>query len=203
MVHTSVRSSPPDPDALTPAARRILDAASQLFYDRGITAVGVDLVAERSGVTKRTLYDRFGSKDALVATYLLARDRRWRSAVERAVDAAGSARDRVTAPFDALLEWSPGSSRGCAFVNALAELPDPSHPAHAVAADQKRWLLDLLERLAREAGLADSRGLALTLTTLHEGALTLRGALPAVGAPAAAARAARALVDEAASVTGP
>src|SRR5690606_3325541 len=102
-----------------------------LFYERGITAVGVDLIAEQSGVTKRTLYNRFGSKDVLVAAYLLDREQRWRHLVDAAVAEPGlSALDRVTAPFDALKEWMTQSPRGCAFINALAELPDPAHPAH-------------------------------------------------------------------------
>ncbi|MGC5629432.1 TetR/AcrR family transcriptional regulator [Georgenia sp. Z1344] len=190
-----MRSTPLDIDTLTPAARRILDAASQLFYDRGITAVGVDLVAERSGVTKRTLYDRFGSKEVLVATYLRDRDRRWRALVEETVADAESPVERVVAPFAALVAWSTTSPRGCAFINALAELPDPDHPAHAVAADEKRWLLDLLERLATEAGLADPRDLALTLASLHEGALALLGALPEVDPVGGALRSASALVS--------
>ena len=64
--------------ALTEAGTRLLDAASDLFYLRGVRAVGVDLIAETAGTTKKTLYDRFGSKDALVALYLLRRAHRWR-----------------------------------------------------------------------------------------------------------------------------
>ena len=62
---------------LTPAGHRLLDAASALFYARGIRAVGVDLIAEEAGTTKKTLYDCFGSKDALVALYLRRRAMRW------------------------------------------------------------------------------------------------------------------------------
>ncbi len=58
---------------MTPAAHRILDAASELYYDRGINSVGMDLVAEQAGTTKKTIYDRFGSKDGLVVAYLEAR----------------------------------------------------------------------------------------------------------------------------------
>lgn len=156
---------------MTAAGRRIAAAAEELFYERGITAVGVDLIAERSGVTKRTLYNRFGSKDRLVAVYLAQRDRRWRSLVDAAVDAAGTPAEAVTAPFEALRTWSRSSARGCAFINALAELPDPAHPAHRIAADQKLWLRDLFARLAAEAGCADPATLATQLFVLHEGAL--------------------------------
>lgn len=156
---------------LTPAGRRIVAAAEELFYDRGITAVGVDLIAEHSGVTKRTLYNQFGSKDHLVAAYLTGRDQRWRSLVRAAVDAAGTPVEAVTAPFEALRTWSGNNTRGCAFINALAELPDPAHPAHRIAANQKLWLLDLFEELAVAAGCSDPATLATRLLVLHEGAI--------------------------------
>jgi AcrR family transcriptional regulator len=156
---------------MTPAGRRIVSAAEKLFYSRGITAVGVDLIAEHSGVTKRTLYNRFGSKDHLVAAYLAERDQRWRSLVRATVDACDSPIEAVTAPFDALRTWSETNTRGCAFINALAELPDPSHPAHRIAADQKLWLRDLFEELATAAGCSGPATLATQLLVLHEGAL--------------------------------
>lgn len=158
----------------TPAGRRILAAAEELFYDRGITAVGVDLIAEHSGVTKRTLYNRFGSKDHLVTTYLAGRDQRWRSAVRATADGCESPVEAVTAPFETLRNWSATSTRGCAFINALAEVPDPSHPAHGIAASQKRWLLDLFGELAAAAGCSDPAALATRLLVLHEGTLATR-----------------------------
>jgi AcrR family transcriptional regulator len=159
---------------LSPAGRRVLAAAGALFYERGITAVGVDLVAERSGVTKRTLYDQFGSKDHLVAHYLAERDRRWRAAVRSAVDDCGDPVEAVTAPFEALRTWGETTERGCASLNALAELPDPSHPGHRVAVAQKRWLLDLFTELAAAAGCAEPPALAARLLVLHEGVLATR-----------------------------
>lgn len=156
---------------MTRAGRRILAAADELFYHRGITAVGVDLIAEHSGVTKRTLYNQFGSKDRLVAVYLTERDQRWRSLVQAGVEAGGTPAEAVTAPFEALRTWSGNNTRGCAFVNALAELPDPSHPAHRIAAGQKLWLLNLFRELAATAGCPHPDTLATQLLVLHEGAV--------------------------------
>ncbi|MEU1702084.1 helix-turn-helix domain-containing protein [Streptomyces pseudogriseolus] len=181
-----------DAPPLTPAGRRIVDAAEELFYERGITAVGVDLIAEHSGVTKRTLYNRFGSKDNLVAAYLAERDRRWRSVVRAAVDASDGAEEAVTAPFEALRSWTTTYTRGCAFLNALAELPDPRHPGHRVAAEQKRWLLGLFEELAAAAGCHGPATLATRLFVLHEGAVAT--APLSLGTVAAAGDLARALV---------
>ncbi|MGA5841488.1 TetR/AcrR family transcriptional regulator [Streptomyces pseudogriseolus] len=181
-----------DAPPLTPAGRRIVDAAEELFYERGITAAGVDLIAEHSGVTKRTLYNRFGSKDNLVAAYLAERDRRWRSAVRAAVDASDGAEEAVTAPFEALRSWTTTYTRGCAFLNALAELPDPRHPGHRVAAEQKRWLLGLFEELAAAAGCHGPATLATRLFVLHEGAVAT--APLSLGTVAAAGDLARELV---------
>ncbi len=106
---------------MTPGARRILEVATRLFYRDGIHAVGVDTIAAESGVTKRTLYDRFGSKDTLVAAYLRRRHQVWWERFERRIDEADPPRALVV--FDAYLDDSTMVSRGCAFVNAAAELP--------------------------------------------------------------------------------
>ncbi|GAB2672696.1 TetR/AcrR family transcriptional regulator [Saccharopolyspora gloriosae] len=159
---------------LTAAGSRIATAAEELFYANGITAVGVDLIAERSGVTKRTLYNQFGSKDRLVAIYLAQRGERWRSLVRATADACEDPAEAVTAPFEALRTWSATHARGCAFTNALAEIPDPAHPAHGIIADQKSWLRDLFEELATAAGCPDPGTLATRLLLLHEGALAMQ-----------------------------
>ena len=156
---------------LTPGARRILDVASKLFYERGIHAVGVDTIAAESGVTKRTLYDRFGSKDNLVVAYLAARDRRWRELLEARLAEATDPVARVLVPFDVLPDWLEPSYRGCSFVNAFAELPEYDHPGRQLIVDEKTWLRDLFHRLSAEAGVAQPEALAVALTSLHEGAI--------------------------------
>ncbi len=161
----------PGTKPVTAAGHRVLAAAGELFYNRGITAVGVDLIAEHSGVTKRTLYNQFGSKDLLVAAYLQEREQRWKSLVHTTIATSSSPIAAVTAPFVALLTWNQTNPRGCAFINALAELPDPSHPAHLIASNQKLWLLDLFKKLATTAGCPTPTALATQLLVLHEGAL--------------------------------
>ncbi|MCX4819306.1 TetR family transcriptional regulator [Streptomyces sp. NBC_01142] len=138
--------------AMTPGARRALEAASRLFYERGIHAVGVDLIAAEAGVTKKTLYDRFGSKEQLVVEYLAARDEGWRAFLAERLDTAGpSAAERVLAVFDASRDWADEhSTRGCSMVNAHAEISDPHHPAYAIITGQKAWMLGLFTDLVRE-----------------------------------------------------
>ncbi|MGI5351568.1 TetR/AcrR family transcriptional regulator [Streptomyces sp. CA-250714] len=180
------------PQELTPGARKILDAASALFYERGITAVGVDLIAKEAGTTKKTLYDRFGGKDALITAYLRERDQRWRAWLTSWVDdhaADGRAAEQLLATFDALAEWMRRHNpRGCGFVNAAAELPDPAHPGRQVISEQKRWLRGYLYELSVAAGADDPGRLADELALLHEGATVLRG-LAVIDRPVGTARA--------------
>lgn len=145
---------------------RILEAAERLFYGQGIRAVGVDAIAASAGVSKRTLYRHYPSKDLLVAAYL---ERRAHALIAH----DGEPRGRVLKAFDALERWFASSRfRGCPFVNAVCELgAEPGHPAVAVAgrlkAERRAWF----ERAMREAGAADPGALADQLMILFEGAI--------------------------------
>ncbi|MFD3497044.1 TetR/AcrR family transcriptional regulator [Streptomyces sp. NPDC058678] len=162
---------------MTPGARRVLAAASRLFYDQGIHAVGVDLIAAEAGVTKKTLYDRFGSKEQIVVEYLADRDERWRAFVTEwlARTEPGSV-DRVSVVFDASKAWMTESSpKGCSMVNAHAEISDPSHPAYPIITGQKEWMLALFADLVRDIVPSRADELARTLMLLHEGAMVAHG----------------------------
>lgn len=169
----------PELAPLTPGGQRVLDAASRLFYERGIHAVGVDTIAEAAGVTKKTLYDRFGSKEALVVSYLQHRDARWREhvAVHLArVPLPGP--ERVLAIFDAAIAWSDENSpKGCSAINARAEIGDGNddHPVFPEVSRQKIWLLDVFEELCAEALIPDPRAMAQAMMLLYEGAIVTVG----------------------------
>jgi AcrR family transcriptional regulator len=156
---------------LTPAAERLLTAAGQLFYDRGIHAVGVDLIAEVAGTTKKTLYDRFGSKDNLVALYLSRRLARWDAFVTERLAAHQPGEARILATFDVLAEWLAENRWGCAFVNANAEIGRDQHPGIPVIREDKQRMRALYQRLAAEAGATDPEALGARLHLLYEGAL--------------------------------
>jgi AcrR family transcriptional regulator len=162
----------PEERPLTPAARRILDAASELYYDRGIHSVGMDLVAERAGTTKKTIYDRFGSKDGLVVAYLEARARRWQRHVEdHLARAGGSGTERAVAVVDALESWLAAGSRGCGFVNAYAELSTLSDGAIHVVRREKEWIRRLYAQILSDAGRPAPERLGRQLALVHEGAV--------------------------------
>ena len=163
---------------MTPGARRVLEAAERLFYERGIHAVGVDLIAAEAGVTKKTLYDRFGSKEQIVVEYLAGRDERWRELLAGRLEAVAEqgADARVMAVFEASRAWAREyGAKGCSMINAHAEISDPSHPAYRVITGQKQWMLDLFTGLARQIDAAGADRLARTLMLLHEGALVAHG----------------------------
>ena len=152
---------------------RLLDTAGRLFYAEGIAATGVDKIVARSGISKPTLYAHFHSKDELLAAVLE------RSHGERVatLDAwvrehADSPRERLLAVFDWLAIWhaSGAGERGCAFVNAAAEVAGPGHPAREVARRHKRWMRDYLAGLAGEAGYSDPKRLGSDLMLLLDGA---------------------------------
>lgn len=132
---------------LTPGAERMLTVASELFYRHGIHAIGVDTIAAESGVTKRTLYDRFGSKDGLVTVYLQARHREWWDRLEERIARAPA--PRVLAVFDAYAGDPLPTDRGCAFVNAAGELP-ADHPAYGVIRAHKRAVRRRIAELLAE-----------------------------------------------------
>ena len=160
-----------EPD-LTPAARRILDAATVLFYYRGINSVGVELVAERAGTTKKTIYDRFGSKEGLVVAYLEARARRWQAHVAHHVDRAeGGVVDRAVAVIDALESWLEIADRGCGFVAAYAELSTTSERVTGVVHAEKQWMRELFDRILAEGGVEHDGSLARQLALVQEGAV--------------------------------
>ncbi|MFD6173665.1 TetR/AcrR family transcriptional regulator [Streptomyces coeruleorubidus] len=174
---TAATAGNPRRITMTPAARRVLAAAARLFYERGIHAVGVDLIAAEAGVTKKTLYDRFGSKEQIVVEYLADRDERWRAFLAERLDAAGpEPGERVLAVFDATGAWAAElSPKGCSMVNAHAEISDPAHPAHPIIAGQKQWMLALFTRLASDIDPEGADAMARALMLLHEGALVAHG----------------------------
>jgi AcrR family transcriptional regulator len=144
---------------------RILETAGRLFYGQGIRAVGVDTVAAEIGISKRTLYNYYPSKDDLIFAYLS----------RHLVQPKSSDRpllEQILRYFDWLERWfATDTFRGCPFVNAVAELGDASHPGTKLAVafkEQRRlWLRDALTRMK----VADPDELATQVAILAEGAI--------------------------------
>nr|WP_179534398.1 TetR/AcrR family transcriptional regulator [Actinopolyspora biskrensis] len=155
---------------MTPAGQRVLDVASRLFYSDGINAVGVALVAETAGVTKKTLYDCFGSKRKLVVDYLRHRHEIWWSHLEQRL--SGAVPPRTLTLVEAYLTHPDlHVNRGCAFLNAAAELP-ADHPGLDVIREHKKAVRTrLAELVAEDAPAVDSESVAEHIFLLIEGAI--------------------------------
>jgi AcrR family transcriptional regulator len=174
---------------------RIIETADRLFYGQGIRAVGVDTIAAEVGISKRTLYNHFPSKDELIVAYL---SRRFAPLRESDLPPA----EQILGEFDRLGRgFASNGYRGCPFVNAVTELGEPGHAANKIAIafkEQRRvWFRDLLARLS----VADPEGLATQLALLVDGAIA--GALVRGDATmASAAREAARVLLAAAGVQG-
>lgn len=157
------RRSPQKP----PMKERILDTAERLFYGAGIRATGVDTIAAEVGISKRTLYNHFPSKDALVAAYLK------RGFVEQRPTERPPL-EQILRLFDHLEKgFASRDFRGCRFVNAVAELGDDDRAARRIAIDFKEgrrlWFRERLIAI----GARDAEALATQLAMLVDGAIAM------------------------------
>lgn len=149
-----------------PMADRILAAADRLFYRKGIRAVGVDAVAAEAGISKRSLYDTFPSKEALVAAYL-------RQRIRPLPPSDAPPAQQVLALFDQLhARFAAGDFRGCPFVNAVTELAEDCETARAIAADYKEQRRRHIAALLARAGAGEPEALSGHIALLLEGAIT-------------------------------
>jgi AcrR family transcriptional regulator len=151
---------------------RIAAVAAERFHEWGITATGVDALSRAAGVSKRTLYERFGSKDGLVVAAYESLDlpvyRMFTAAIEEDLDDPRVQLDAFFAQLEPIL-GSP-DFRGCPFTNAASELPDPGHPAHTVVRRHKERIRQWLRDRAKAAGATDPNALSRQLMLVFAGA---------------------------------
>jgi AcrR family transcriptional regulator len=154
----------------SPARSRVLETATRLFYAEGVHAVGIDRIIAEAGVAKATFYHHFPAKDELVRAYVEEQSQVQRETAAQLPQAAP--RDMVLAIFDVVgdLGLDP-SYRGCPFVNAAAEYPDPTHPVRQAIADHRRWFRELLRNLLVADGHPDAERTADILVALKDGLL--------------------------------
>ncbi|WP_203720420.1 TetR/AcrR family transcriptional regulator [Paractinoplanes brasiliensis] len=155
---------------MTDTRDRLLDAAADLFYREGVS-VGVEALTRAAGVSKRSMYQLFGSKDEVVAAALDRIGPGFNASLLPADDLPGGPRERVLHVFRVLDEVAvePGF-HGCPFVAASIEIKAPDHPARAVALRYKDRLTAFFRHEATVGGVADPERLARQLTMTFDGA---------------------------------
>lgn len=151
----------------------IVNTALELFYQEGFHATGVEKIIKQAGVSKKTLYQHFRSKDELVLAVLRRRDEIFRNNFVRAVERlADTPAGQLLALFDALGEWFNSKDfSGCMFINACAEFSKQDDPSHILCHEHKRLVKDYVRDIAKKAGAKDPEELAYQLNLLMEGAI--------------------------------
>ncbi|GAA2654385.1 helix-turn-helix domain-containing protein [Streptomyces lunalinharesii] len=151
------------------ARERVLVAAARLFAQQGITATGMEQVAEEAPVSKRTLYAHFRTKSDLVVAHLQALASSGQTLEGVLTLEELSPRERILRLFEQPDAEAP-AVRGCPFIDAAAEFPDPQSPIHAYAREQKLLMVRLVTTLVAELGCLEPEALAEQLVTLADGA---------------------------------
>jgi len=172
-------TDPPNPAVRTGgrgARERILQAAGELFYERGIHATGVAALVDAAHVSTRTFYQQFESKNALVEAYLQRFETNGALKSELQLEREDlSPADRLLAIFAPLKEMlsAPAAVRGCPLHNAAVEAAGEMPEAARIIERHKRGFLDRLTAVATEAGIADADAFARQLAVIYEGANAL------------------------------
>ena len=178
------------------ARKRILDAAARLFYRDGINATGVERLASEAAVSKRTLYQHFPSKTAVVEEYLRGIQEMAGDPISPPLgDVGRSPRARLLDIFDRSLP--DGQLRGCPFHNAAVEAAEAMPEVAEIVHQVKRDYTDSLIALAKQAGASNPRLLGQQLAVLYEGAAALGTSLDDPAPWRHARKAAKVLVDQA------
>ena len=166
------KSIRPERIAQLPPRERIIDAAQTLFAEQGIARVTVDAVAALAGSTKMTLYRHFETKDVLVLEWLRLLTEQYSAVLDDLAEEWPAEPLRQLAGFAQFIadNLTTAGYRGCPFINSLAELGDPLHPARRVIESHKQRQFQRIAALCQEAGSPDPANVAQELTLLLEGA---------------------------------
>lgn len=182
------------------ARERILGAAQQLFREQGINSTGMDQLCAVAQVSKRTAYQHFGSKDALIAGHLQRLDPDTMPEVFERTDL--TPRERLLAAFETSSVSTHDATSLCPFIAAAVEIADPKHPARVRAREYKVSVAARLTETAREAGAADPELLGEQLALLLDGASARTRTLGSDAIPTSASIAAT-LIEHAIPQTAP
>lgn len=160
------------PGPATAAPReRLLRTASDLFYREGITGVGVDRLVTAADVTRATFYRHFPSKADLVEAYLAGEDAYIRGMFAAVADLDDPAQKLELLIAGLAADIQTRHTRGCPFINASAEYPDPESAVRRTVAAHRAWFRGTLEQLLTDAGVADPPERAGELVLLRDAAM--------------------------------
>jgi AcrR family transcriptional regulator len=154
------------------ARARLLATATRIFYAEGLHSVGIDRIVAEAKVTRATLYRHFPSKDDLVVAYLEGVHEMEREGIDKAVAGGLPAADSLRAIAKSVADGIGSAHfRGCAFLNAVAEYPDPTHPVHQAVLAHREWFLQTVTDLLAQVGEAPAEPAGRHFVMLRDGAM--------------------------------
>jgi len=154
------------------ARSRLLGTATRLFYTEGIHPVGIDRIVAEAKVTRATLYRHFSGKEDLVVAYLKAVHEAGRDQVGEALGSGRPAADSLRAIAKSITYGIQSAGfRGCAFLNAVAEYPDPEHPDHKTVLAHREWFLRTVTDLLAQVGETPPELAGRHFVMLRDGAM--------------------------------
>lgn len=179
------------------AKKRILETANVLFYDEGIRLVGVDRLISASQVTKATFYKHYRSKDNLVIAYVTSQHEQDVEYIENLIRESAGPREALNAivAWDVAQLHRPGF-RGCHFLNAASEYPDPEHPIRQLITEHRDWYSATIESLLSQVGHPLPGEGADDFLVAHDGAMAGGYAGDPIAASGALQRAVNRILDE-------
>jgi AcrR family transcriptional regulator len=151
---------------------RILDAANELFNERGVQAVGVDEIVAQAGIAKMTLYKYFLSKDQLILAVLQRNEDNWWAWFEASIKQRGrSPLKQLLSIFDLLAEsFADKNYCGAPFINAWILVAETKYPIHLITESFRARLHEYVIELARKAAISNPAMVARQLVILMMGA---------------------------------
>lgn len=162
-------------EAMPSSRERLLEAAATLTYRDGVN-IGVDALCKAAGVSKRSMYQLFESKDELLAASLKERASAYAATLLPAADDGRSPREQILHVFEQVESQAEAPEfRGCRYLAVQVELKDQSHPASRVAHQVKANLTAFFRAEAEQGGAGDPDLLARQLSLVFDGASARAG----------------------------
>lgn len=176
----------------------LIDTAIGLFCEHGYHGTGIDRIISEAGVSKKTLYTHFRSKEELIMAALRKYDGLFRNDFMRQVDRAGETPgEKLLAVFDVAEDWFDQKKFfGCMFINVIGEYSQNESPIRDISKQFKRSMREFIKELCVQAGASEPDLLADQLALLLEGAIVTAQVSQKIGAAETAKEIARRLIDQ-------
>jgi AcrR family transcriptional regulator len=154
------------------ARSRLLATATRIFYAEGLHSVGIDRIVAEAKVTRATLYRHFPGKEDLVVAYLQGAHEMEREGIDKALASGLPPADALRAIAKSITGGIRSAHfRGCAFLNAVAEYPDPQHPVHRAVLAHREWFLSTVTDVLAQVGETPPEPAGRHFVMLRDGAM--------------------------------